>query len=718
MYTPSFRSVLGTIACVLLTFNSAGQLRYDGGILRNFGTSVQYFEDAGGELELNQVLILNEFKAMPSEIPNLGISESAHWLTFDISNATREPLVLEINYPILDDVQFFLLDEKSKLLDSMAIGEAYPFSVRTYSHQNLIFPIDLEDAQRGKVVLRVTSGEQIVLPMRVAPMETLRERFYREDLLFGLYAGIVIVMILYNGFIYFSTRDRSYLEYILYIFLVGSVQLILKGYAFKYIWPNSPGVALQAVYWSGALSGIGVAIFVRSFLRTREYAMWFDYVLRILIFLDVVSIVLAAMGYFNASYNLINLVAGPGALVLLIAAYIIYKKGLTSAKFFLIAWSIFLISVIVYVLKDYSILPYNDITSNILQAGSAAEIILLSLALADRINTLKKETEESRERELVALQENERIIKQQNITLEQKVKERTDELEQANDELQTAMSTLKNAQAQLVNAEKMASLGQLTAGIAHEINNPINFVASNVTPLRKDIDDLLTVLKGYDNAVNGEAVKENIAEVTKLKEDLDIEFVIEEIDQLLVGIRDGASRTAEIVKGLKNFSRVDEMEYKKADIHEGLDSTLIILRNQLKDIVEVERNYDENLTEIECYPGKLNQVFANIIANAGQALMEYEQEERKVMITTENLDTTIKITIADNGPGIPKDVQEKVFEPFFTTKEVGEGTGLGLSIVYSIIESHDGTIKLESEPGKGAAFIIELPKKRNVTKDR
>ena len=264
-------------------------------------------------------------------------------------------------------------------------------------------------------------------------------------------------------------------------------------------------------------------------------------------------------------------------------------------------------------------------------------------------------------------------------------------------ELNETHDKLKSTQQQLVQSEKMASLGQLTAGVAHEINNPINFVSSSIGSLKRDIDDVKLLLKTYE---------EKPTEAPALAKQLDIPYTISEIDELMKGITEGASRTAEIVKGLRNFSRTDEAELKKADMNESLDSTVMILQTKLKDKnIEVEKSFGK-IPAINCYPGQLNQVFMNIISNSADAI---DKENGKIELQTLNDNKNVIIKIKDNGKGMTQEVQQKIFDPFFTTKDVGSGTGLGLSISYGIIEKHNGKIEVESEVGKGSEFTITLP---------
>lgn len=271
-------------------------------------------------------------------------------------------------------------------------------------------------------------------------------------------------------------------------------------------------------------------------------------------------------------------------------------------------------------------------------------------------------------------------------------------------ELELTVGNLKLAQSQLVQSEKMASVGVLTAGIAHELNNPINFMSGNVYPLKKDLDEIFSVIEKYDEVIRANKLADYFTEVEAVKEEMDFSYLIQEIYSLLKGVEEGANRSSEIIKGLRSFSRLDDEVCQFYDIHEGIDSSLVLLHNQLKDKITVRKDYGD-FEGLECYPSKLNQVIMNILTNSIQAM----EGGGELFISTVSSAIGIKIIIKDNGIGMTAEVKEHLFEPFFTTKEVGQGTGLGLSISYGIIEKHNGNIDVISEPGKGTEFIISLP---------
>ena len=682
----------------------------DAQILNSIGNSIWTYVDTTSKMNTYEVLKQDNFVKSTAEVPNLMATENPTWVKFCVVNKSNsESLVLEIPYPTIDHISFYEIRENGiRLLSEM--GEIFPYSSRKYDHQHYLFDLNSSPNDTTWYLIRIKSTDQVLLPLNVADRETTTKGQQEKDFGFGIYAGIILVMFFYNLFIYFTTKDASYLFYCFYIVFVGLTQATVSGYSFRYLWPNNTWLTLNSIIIIPSFTAFTSIAFFRTFVRIERYnayfdrGLWFFGVLYLGVFITGVS------GNITIAYNIMNACALGLAIYLLVSAILLTKKGNRQALFFLLAWSVFLVGIIIFVAKDIGVLPYNSFTINVLQYGSAIEVVLLSFGLADRINTLKKEKVESQQKVVSTLRENRRIITQQNEILEKKVKERTLELEASNRELEITLNELKEAQAQLVEAEKMASLGQLTAGIAHEINNPINFVTSNVNPLKRDIGDLLDIIGKYRGLTPETDLTPFIKEMDEIHEEVETDYIIEEINQLINGISEGANRTAEIIRGLRNFSRLDESDLKKADINEGLSSTLLLLKSSTTGNVKIEKNFS-SLPQIECFPGKLNQVFMNIINNGLQAVMKNAADNPGVVsVTTEDLGPDIRVTIGDNGVGMDEKTRQRIFEPFFTTKDVGEGTGLGLSIVFSIIENHNGNIKVESEVGKGTKFIITLPK--------
>lgn len=285
-------------------------------------------------------------------------------------------------------------------------------------------------------------------------------------------------------------------------------------------------------------------------------------------------------------------------------------------------------------------------------------------------------------------------------------------------QLEETLQELKKFQLQLIQSEKMSSLGQLVAGVAHEINNPVNFIFGNLNVAQEYTQNILDLLQIYQQELPNPTTV--IAEFT---EEIDLDFITSDFFKVIGSMSSGIERIKGIVDALKDFSRLDQSERKVVNIHDGLDSTLKLLQHRFKspgdlEDIQIVKEYG-NLPEIECYPKQLNQVFMNIITNALDALEEKLKQENtaqqnlKVTIGTKFIceeENWINILISDNGVGIEESVQSKIFDPFFTTKDVGQGTGLGLSISYqNIVEKHGGRLRCLSTPGKGTMFVIEIP---------
>ena len=320
--------------------------------------------------------------------------------------------------------------------------------------------------------------------------------------------------------------------------------------------------------------------------------------------------------------------------------------------------------------------------------------------------------------------------------LEQRVTERTAELTRANErlrkeirerqraeqalqkshgELEETLTTLKNTQAQMIQSEKMASIGQLAAGVAHEINNPIGFVSSNLTVLadyQKDVGGLLVACRKLISNLKEQmsengippSIAEQIGHVEERESKADIDFILEDIPALMKESNEGTERIKEIVRDLKDFAHPGEQELKYADINKNLDSTVNVVWNEVKYKARVTKDYAE-LPLVLCYPQQLNQVFVNLLVNSVQAMKEMGE----IRIATRALNGSVEIKIRDTGEGIPEESLSRIFDPFFTTKAVGKGTGLGLNVAHSIIKKHKGTIDVESRVSKGTTFTILIP---------
>ena len=300
-------------------------------------------------------------------------------------------------------------------------------------------------------------------------------------------------------------------------------------------------------------------------------------------------------------------------------------------------------------------------------------------------------------------------------SLNYQLRSAVDQIREKNEKLEKTLIQLKETQFQMLQTEKMASIGQLAAGVAHEINNPVGFVSSNLRTLTDYQQCMSKIIAEYsqltarlstinNSGMDVSAIEQAIAQIHEKETELDIDYIIEDIPHLILDSRDGLDRIKKIVLDLKNFSHPGDEILKSADINQILDSTLNIVWNELKYKVKISKDYSE-LPQVDCYPQQISQVFMNIMINAGQAI----KNQGEIHIATHESGDYVEISISDTGQGIPEKYLSKIFDPFFTTKEVGKGTGLGLNVTYNIIQKHRGMIDVQSEVGTGTTFTIKLP---------
>ncbi len=666
---------------------------------RPVGTKLELLSDPTAALGMQEVAASGGFKASQELVPNLGVSSAAQWAMFTVLNVNVDevPYVL-VDYPEIEELDLYLVDPQG-IRHLISAGQARPFSDGAQSSPSFSTRLDIPFGGTAQVFIRAKGDKQLQLPVYVISRSEESTIAMNRSLFIGGYIGLMLVMILYNMFVFTSTKDTSYIYYVVALIFSLFTQLSFTGYLGYYLFSDVPWIKQHASLILTAFTAVSSNLFMDRFIHASKHVRHFTRVLYTFFALMGVGVLLDLVGMRVQAYGLMQLLSMALALYTLAVAIISYRQGERSAKFFLIAWCIFLTGIVVFVAKDWGLVPYNDFTKYMMTIGSSVEVVLLSLGLADRINVLRREKDRSQAEALRTAQEKATLIREQNAVLEMKVAERTHALQESNDHL-------KHTQSQLVSAEKMASLGQLTAGIAHEINNPINYISSSIPPLKRDLGELKEVLEAYREASKGQAA---LAPVHALEQRIGVEDTVREVEEILLALEHGAARTSEIVRGLRTFSRLDEDDLKEADINECLRSTVVVLGPQFRDGVRVV--YDlQDLPQVECYPGKLNQLFMNLLNNAAHAVKKrHGSTGGEVRIATRLHNGAVQVAVGDNGTGMDEQVMSHLFEPFYTTKEVGEGTGLGLSIAKGIIDKHHGQVEVHSELGTGTTFTINLP---------
>jgi two-component system NtrC family sensor kinase len=454
----------------------------------SIGKHLSILKDTTNALSAAEAFAHSGFEVVNVDVPNLQIPNTTYWFKFSVLNRTEQSsLVVSVPYAEIDELDLYV--EEGGVLERIAhTGRSREWEERVPQgsdyHVEILTPLGLE----RRFLMRVRGTKSIHVPVHITSHEATAQMRVSRTWLLGSYTGIMLVLAFYNLFVYLSIRDRSYLFYVLYIVAICSAQLTFLGagplQAFDLsAWIESRSSTLFAL--TAILLGME---FTRRFIGTNVIVPKLHKLVPVFFLLIGINILIYCVLDPSIGYQIAQAMAGWTAIYLLIMASVALRRGSRQAGFFLVAWTAFLLGVVVFVLKDAGVLPFNSITQYAMPLGSAIEGILLSFGLADRINVLRKEKERSQADALAASLENQRIVREQNVILEEKVTQRTHDLRETNE-------NLKRTQTQLVNAEKMASLGQLTAGIAHEINNPINFITSNIQPLRRNISEIVEVMQ-------------------------------------------------------------------------------------------------------------------------------------------------------------------------------------------------------------------------------
>jgi signal transduction histidine kinase len=753
-------------------------------------------EDPSRELTLQDVqtpAVAQRFQGanLPAESLSYGATRSAYWLRLLVRNSSPVPVqrMLEIANARLTSVDFYSHNAVG-LSTAVATGMAEPFASRPYANRFFVFPVDLPPAAERFIYIRVLSTAPLFVPARIWEPNQFHGHERNDYQVQSVYFGMCLAMVLFNLLLFVSLRDSIYMYYVALILCVAVSLASLNGLAKEYLWPD-------ATHWSDVATSVGfaacfitVVLFLRKMLQTKAFAPRLDRVL--LGYLGLM--VLMAVGFMLSVQSMVKpgiVLFAVGVLLTLATAIYFAVKRHRSAYFFLGAFAFLIVGILVFVLRGLNWVPTNAWTLSGMQFGSAMEMILLALALADRFNQMRHEGAQAQQSALEAEYRLVNSLKESERQLEERVAQRTTDLAQAlqssSDQRQqaeaarqsatVALEELRTAQTQLIQAEKMATLGQVVANVAHEINTPIGAVKASGKNISDALEDtlnampelfqtldvsttelfkkflqqyragnpilstrdernlvraLMAVLEqaGVDNARKKASILAQMGAKTVEPDYLPL-LLHPESDRILAtahgiasilnntaNINSAVEKVSKIVFALKSFSHVDQSEEKiEADIFDGMETVLTIYQGQLKQGIELVREY-ETIAPLLCLPDQLNQVWTNLIHNALQAMQQQKPAPHDAVqqaspstltIAIRQIDQCAVVSVRDNGPGIPEHIRTKIFEPFFTTKPVGVGSGLGLDIVRKIIDKHQGRIELQTEVGVGTTFTVYLP---------
>ena len=654
--------------------------------LISIGLQADLLEDPAGKLSLAQILspeYQSQFKRSTQDVPNYGIKQTTIWCRIRIKNFSDNDWVLNVDFPNLDSVVLFQPANNYYIRE--ATGRSFPFSKRIIKNRSFIFPLSINKNEEKEFYLKV-ENHICVFPLYIGTMAAVSEKQYPEDTLYGIYYGISFIIIFYAIALYMATREKYYIYFFLQVVFFDLFSMVYCGEAARWF----PGFALPVTNYGSVLISVGiifVCLFFNAVLKTKKKIPLVSN-----IFLGAASIIAAGiifyfMGFRTAS-PIINMM-GMYGFFFTVVVLCFYFKHEKIIRLIFIGFCIGFVGIIVWALMEKNSIPYSHFVNNLFIIASIWWMIIFSIALELNVNNYIREKYKAQKELVLSMEKNEKLILHQNEILEQKVEERTREL--------------KETQSQLIQREKMASLGELTAGIAHEIQNPLNFVNNF-------------------SEVNGELISELVDEVDKGNYD-EVKVIAVSLKNNEEKINHHGKRADAIVKGMLQHSRTSTGKKELTDINRLADEYLMLAYHGIcaKDKsfnAEIKTDFDYSIGKINIIPQDIGRVLLNLFNNAFYTTNEKLATHNSslttdykplVSVQTKKLNGKIEINVSDNGNGIPQSIVDKIFQPFFTTKPTGEGTGLGLSLSYDIIKAHGGEIKVETKDGEGCKFIIYLP---------
>ncbi|WP_438423620.1 sensor histidine kinase [Aquimarina macrocephali] len=639
--------------------------------LQDIGKQTHYLEDASLGLSIEEIRndsFETKFKKYTQETLNFSSTASAYWIKLRVTKTIPDNFYLNVGSAYIDSISLYEFDEENKLISTRHTGDDLPFNTREIEVGNYLFALDFDVNSTRTFYLRVKSHQPLFFPLRVGTLPNFLDYEHDLDFLQGIYFGFMLLIFLYNLFLYFSTRERIYLYYIAYVFSITWFMASIFGYFFEYFWPNTPFIN-QVVVVSSGLTMITATLFTQKFLNTKESSSIMHKGSMVFLVIGILVCALVLLGF-----KIEGLKLAQGGLLIMASYFLLlgirFKlKGYRPAKYYLLAWGALIIGICFAILESLN-LTFVMTYLNAMQIGSALEVLLLSFALGDRINMYKKQKEDAQLEALLAAKENERLIQEQNVILEKKVKERTAEVAIRNEEL--------------VNLNKEKDM--LVNVVAHDLRTPLSHIRLliqliDVTSLHLT-DDQKSYLTEIDNSAD-------------------------RLSQMIGRILNIHALETNRVK-LKNqiIDLVELVNYVVRCFHltaEDKEIEMIATSQPGSHFVEVDKNY-------------MIQVLENLVSNA----IKFSERGSKVALHVKSYDERTYVVVEDQGPGISEEDQKKLFGRFqrlSAQPTEGEASiGLGLSIVKKYIESMDGEIHCESELGIGTKFIISFESKDHLEK--
>jgi two-component system NtrC family sensor kinase len=648
------------------------------------GQKAAFLEDPDSSLTLQDVMSeawSDRFLASSQDVPVYGFKASAFWMRMDIRH--EEPLdgswLFELAYAPMQYVDVYLVDQSGALLKEMRGGANVRYDLRPYPHRTHVFPLPLQRGKLYTLYMRVAGESSKTLPVKLWRAEEFSREASTTAWGLGIFFGVMLGLLGYNLIICMIVREVVYFWYVCFLGSFSTFALMITGIGHDYFsWLPLP-VFSRLTPMAMGLAGLFGSVFAVTFLGLRESLPGVYRVARWAVLVPVSVMLLSVVGTYHAAVSV-------GAVYTLfyslfftgLGAICVYR-GVASASYYLAAWLVLLASVSGFALRSMGLIESSHVTEYGQWYGAASQAVLLSLAMAATMRRMKEEVAAAQQALLNQLQS-------ESHRLESEVLARTEQL--------------VKAQQELVQKEKLASVGVLAAGVAHEINNPNNFVAvgaQNALALNQSF-------RHFVDAILDDDGDQDIRRAFMEKFD--------RMDGQLGLIDEGSKRIATIVSGLQSVTHLNDTEQREIDVVDGFDNTVMLLEPQLKKGISFSRDFQAR-PKVLCWGAEINQVFMNLLVNACQAVSDRPRSDAtppgEITLMSRLAGDSLELVIADNGVGMSDYVRNRAFDPFFTTRPVGSGSGLGLSSSLDVVKKHGGRMEIQTSEGAGCSVHIFLP---------
>ncbi len=641
--------------------------------------------------------------------------QRAYWFRVEVSNQTAEAFFLHFVYSGTERILIYEVAD-NKVIGQREMGRLVSEPIDYFRYSKLFFPMQVGKGveQSHTLYVYMEGIYTTCLYFNARSATNLLEVVHYEDLFYGLYYGFMLIIVVYGLVLFIRLRDHDTFRYAMWVLSMGLQLGLYRGFTTEFLWPTNHAFELYGSALAG-LTGMLHVLFTISLLRLRRHQPIYYRMAWVVFSVYVLGIILFVVSTYlsdrtGRTIDILPAVALVEGAFCLAAAITAYRHGFKPALYYIIGNLAFFMSIFVFIQYAGGKLAHSFWAYNSIHIGSGIEIIMFTLALVYKVNMLKQRKEEAVREQLRLAQANERLVEEQNTMLEAKVRQRTDELNIQKNELQTTLTTLQTTQEQLIQKEKMASLGELMAGIAHEIQNPLNFVNNFAEVSAEMMDEL----------------KEEIVADHKT----DALALADELVPNLKKINHHGKRAEAIVRDMLQHSRSIAEVHQSTDLNTLADECLQLayqgLRAKDKTInAQLHTDFDPAIRRVDLMPQEFSRVLLNLYNNALYAIHDKEKKlaaqlpnnpdpayQPQIWVSTHLENGQVVLRVKDNGTGIPAELVNKIYQPFFTTKPPGQGTGLGLSLSYDIItKRHGGQLDVKTEPGVFTEFVITLPVK-------